>query len=200
MDDFVTKDTPTYKKYAVAYVKVKNGSLKAERDKVQKVLGDKKGLNYNVQSVEDTQKFLLDIVKYMTIGVSIFSIIALVASVFGIVNTQYISVLERTREIGLMKSLGMRGRDILSLFSIEATWIGLLGGVLGSLLAVGLTYILNPVLNKSLSLDKGNELLVNKPLQLIVLVAILMLIATAAGLLPAIKAAKLDPIEALRTE
>ena len=65
-------------------------------------------------------------------------ILALIASVFGIINTQYISVLERTQQIGLMKALGMRGKHVAKLFRYEAASIGLLGGVIGAALALKL--------------------------------------------------------------
>jgi len=130
----------------------------------------------------------------------VFGFITLIASVFGIVNTQYISVLERTREIGLMKALGMRRKDISRLFIIEAVWIGFLGGIIGSLTALGIGILANPSLSDVIGFDKGTYILIFKPLQIVILIFVLMFIAMIAGLLPARKAAKLDPIEALRTE
>ena len=99
-----------------------------------------------------------------------------------------------------MKALGMRRRDIGWLFRIEAAWIGFLGGVLGSALAFVVGSALNPWLNHLLDLGKGNYLLIFTLTPIVGLVIILMLIAILAGWLPARKAAKLDPIEALRTE
>jgi len=130
----------------------------------------------------------------------VFGLITVVASVFGVVNTQYISVLERTREIGLTKALGMPSRGVSRLFMIEATWIGFLGGLLGVLAGLALGLAVNPWITSKLDLGAGNSLLIFQPLQLILLILALMLVATIAGLLPARKAAKLDPIEALRTE
>jgi len=132
--------------------------------------------------------------------VMVFGFITLIASVFGIVNTQYISVLERTREIGLMKALGMRRKDISRLFIIEAVWIGFLGGIIGSVVAFCLGVLANPALSDLIGFDKGTYILIFKPVQMLILVVSLMFIAMIAGLLPARKAAKLDPIEALRTE
>jgi putative ABC transport system permease protein len=128
-----------------------------------------------------------------------FGVITLIASFFGVVNTQYISVLERTREIGLMKALGMSRRSVSLLFIIEATWIGFLGALLGSVLAVVAGSLLNPWISRKLSFG-GEHLLIFKPSQIILLIAFLMLITTVAGLLPARKASRLDPIEALRTD
>jgi putative ABC transport system permease protein len=99
-----------------------------------------------------------------------------------------------------MKALGMRKKDIGRLFRFEAAWIGFLGGVIGSLLAFLLGTLMNPWITKKLDLGQGNNLLIYKPAQVIILIAVLMVVATVAGLLPARKAAKLDPIEALRTE
>ncbi len=154
---------------------------------------------YAAVTAKDAQDFLYQIINVLQIIILVFGFITLVASFFGVVNTQYISVLERTREIGLMKALGMSKRAVSRLFIIEATWIGFLGALLGSVIAVLAGQALNPVITDKLNFGT-QDLLVFQPLQIIGLIAFLMLVTTLAGLLPARKAAKLDPIEALRTE
>ena len=98
-----------------------------------------------------------------------------------------------------MKALGMRKRDITQLFRLEAALIGFLGGILGSGLAVILGYALNPWIAKKLGLG-SDPLLIFNFWQIAVLIIALMIVATLAGLLPARKASRLNPIEALRTE
>lgn len=195
--EFTTKGTPDYDKFLYAYARIKDGKDQSNIDDAEKVLTAD---GYYTQSVKDIQKSLLQIVNTLQIVVMVFGLITLVASVFGIVNTQYISVLERTREIGLMKALGMRKKDISRLFIIEAVWIGFLGGLIGAAVALGLGVLINPWLSDLIGFDKGTYILIFKPIQILLLVLGLMFIAMIAGLLPARKAAKLDPIEALRTE
>lgn len=193
--EYTSKDTSGYGKYIYAYVRIRNGQDQKAMDEARDDLG-KKG--YYVIGTREIQKSVTQIVDTLQIVVAVFGFITLIASIFGIVNTQYISVLERTREIGLMKALGMRNRDVRRLFMLEAGWIGLLGGILGALIAFVVGTLMNPWISKKL--DLGNDLLTFRIEQVVMLLLVLCFVAIMAGYLPARKAAKLDPIEALRTE
>ncbi len=195
--DYTAAGTSDYNKFIYVSVGIKDGTDDAKLLAAQK---DLKAKGYYLQSSKDIQKAITQFVDILTIMVGVFGMITVIASVFGIVNTQYISVLERTREIGLMKALGLSRGKISQLFMLEATWIGFLGGLIGSVLGIVTGLLVNPFLTDKLDLGEGNNLLIFRPVQLVLLVVALMLVATVAGLFPSRKAAKLDPIEALRTE
>ena len=158
---------------------------------------------YQVSTFADDKATVQTAINVMAAGLAGFGFLTLLASAFGIINTQYISVLERTSQIGLMKSLGMRKSDVSKLFRYEAALIGLFGGIIGIVVAYGITF-LNPVISNALKLQKTSgvdtNLLQPDLFAWILLVVGLMLLSVISGLLPARKAAKMNPIEALRTE
>ena len=178
--------------YSTALVSVDDEkNIDAVKDEISK--------DYSAYSIQDVRKTLLTMVNAAQAALAGFGGLALLASVFGIINTMYISVLERTSQIGLMKALGMSGRDIGKLFRYEAAWVGLLGGLIGVGLA-SLVTLLNPVIASALKLSAGTNLLVINLLHIGLLVIGLVAMAVISGWLPSRKATKLDPIEALRTE
>ncbi|OGL21554.1 hypothetical protein A2707_05975 [Candidatus Saccharibacteria bacterium RIFCSPHIGHO2_01_FULL_45_15] len=168
--------------------------------KVQDIKTAINSQGYEAQTAEDLMGFIFQFINVLQ-GILIgFGALAVLTSIFGIINTQYISVLERTQQIGLMKALGMRRRDVGRLFKFEAAWIGFLGGALGSGLAFIAGTAANPWIRDTLNLGDDTNLLIFEPWSFVAVIVGLMLVSIGAGILPARKAARLDPIEALRTE
>ncbi len=194
MYDFNTKGLPGHGSYMAAFV---HANPSADVDVIKKALTDK---GYDAQTAKDIMSTLFNFIGVLQGILLGFGALAVLTAVFGIINTQYISVLERTQQIGLMKALGMRRRDVGRLFKFEAAWIGFLGGAIGSMVAAIGGTIANPYIDKALNLEAGTNLLIFTPLSFVIVIGGLMLIAVVAGILPSRKAAKLDPIEALRTE
>ena len=173
-------------------------------DEIKKdILALNGGSYYDVSTFADEKAIVQAGINAISAGLAGFGFLTLLAAVFGIINTQYISVLERTSQIGLMKSLGMRKSDVSKLFRYEAALIGLIGGIIGIVVAYGITF-LNPVIKNALKLQNtagvDTNLLQPHWLAWILLVIVLMIISILSGYLPARKAAKMNPIEALRTE
>ncbi len=126
--------------------------------------------------------------------------IALIIAALGIINTMLMSILERTREIGVMKAVGGSENEIKFIFFVEAACIGLVGAIFGLMLGWLVTRIANQVMNTMVLPDNQGPIdLFYFPLWLILgAVGFSVVVSLAAGLYPAIRAARIDPVRALR--
>ncbi|MGM0123276.1 hypothetical protein IGI37_000642 [Enterococcus sp. AZ194] len=184
--------------YYVVTLTMKKDISKAELSDLKKSLEDK---GYLAQTVEDQIGMIRQVINAITGVLTMFGAIALLAASFGIINTLYMSVQDRTREIGLMKAMGMSSGKIFLMFSTEAILIGFWGSVLGILGAVGAGSLINNIAATSF-LDglTGFSLVQFSVPSVLMIMGIIMFIAFLAGTLPANRASRLDPINALRYE
>ncbi len=156
---------------------------------------------YTGTTVADQLGMFKTVIDGIVLVLNAFAVIALLAASFGIVNTLFMSVQERTREIGLMKAMGMGNGRVFSLFSIEAAFIGFLGSAIGVAVAMVAGAGLSGILSRSLLSNlPGLTLIAFDPLSILVIILVVMAIAFLAGTLPAARAARADPVESLRYE
>jgi len=162
---------------------------------------DLKNAGFTGMTVADRLGSLLTVVNGIVGVLDAFAVIALIAAGFGIVNTLLMSVQERTREIGLMKAMGMGSGRVFALFSLEAVFIGFLGSAIGALAAIGVGTLISNRLSATLLSDlPGLHLLQFSVGSVTTIVLVVMAISFLAGTLPARRASRQDPIEALRYE
>ena len=137
---------------------------------------------------------IMDAVTYVLIA---FSSISLIVSCIMIAIITYISVLERTKEIGILRALGARKKDIKRVFNAETFLVGVFSGLLGIVIAEILTFPTNQIIENLSELPNVAQL---NPIHAIILILVSVTLTVIGGLIPASIASKKDPVEALRTE
>lgn len=171
------------------------------KEKLAQIKQELTNMGYSSISEDDYISSIKLFFNAITVILTIFGVIALITASIGIVNTLLMSVQERTREIGLMKAMGLSSGRIFALFSLEAVSLGFWGGMLAAGLAVVIKQTVNPWAGRNfLSGLPGFNLIELNPLYVGAIVAIVMAVAFLAGTLPAKRATKQDPIQALRYE
>ncbi|MHC6729805.1 ABC transporter permease [Segatella copri] len=147
--------------------------------------------DFNIRSQEEISSMMNSTMSTITILLGSVAGISLLVGGIGIMNIMYVSVTERTREIGLRMSVGARGIDILNQFLIEAILLSVTGGIIGVILGVSLSLSLNAFLHIATQIE---------PWSIIMSFAVCTFTGVFFGWYPAKKAARLDPIEAIRYE
>ncbi len=178
------------KGYITAYLDAWNDAHSSEEEKAKQV-------NYNDMAAL-LASMLSEMIRILTIALTAFSSVSLVVSSFMIGIITYVSVVERTKEIGILRSLGARKKDISRVFNAEAVIIGFTAGLIGVIVTYILSIPINLIINWKVGMAINICLL--HPLAAIAMVALSMFLTFIAGLIPSRLAAKRDPVIALRTD
>lgn len=184
------------KLYSNMVVRVsKSKQVSAVEDQIKK-------LGFNAFSIVDASKNLTLAFTFLDLFLGIFGSLALAVASLGIVNTLVMAILERRREIGIMKALGASDGDVKRIFFVEAGTMGVLGGAMGG----GLGWLIGRAINFGTNIYmRSHELKPQDfwyvPMWLVISALVFsLLVSLFAGLYPASRAARLDPVEALRHE
>jgi putative ABC transport system permease protein len=154
--------------------------------------------DFSVSSRKEMQATRAATMSSMNAFLLAIAAVSLVVGAVGIANTMFTSVLEKTKEIGIMKAIGARNADILKIFLFNAAFIGLVGGIIGIVFGILLSGFLPALMGGALPFSRGGTFVSLNSILLAIGVSVL--VGIAAGSIPAYQASKLKPVDALRYE
>ena len=159
--------------------------------------------DFSVTNSQATQARLASVTSTLTIFLGAIAAVSLIVGAVGIANTMFTSVLEKTKEIGIMKAIGAKNRDIMAIFLLNAGLVGFVGGLIGIAFGAAIAYVL-PQIGASVGVNlpgTRGSLKTLIPLNLLIAaIVISVVIGLIAGAIPAYRASKLRPVDALRYE
>lgn len=158
-----------------------------------------KDQDFSVTSMASVQEQISATIGSMTFFLGLIAAISLLVGTVGIANTMFTSVLEKTKEIGIMKAIGAKNKDIMTIFLINSGLIGFVGGATGVLLGIFLSSLLPLFLTHMGGAASVSSIVVSPELMIIALVGSVG-VGILAGSIPAYQASKLKPVDALRYE
>lgn len=190
------RDQPAERNYDSLTVRVSGATKVKDAEAAIKRMG------FAAYSVLDASQTLQQVFDVFDIFLLIFGSLALVVASLGVINTLVMAILERRREIGILKALGAADRDVSRLFFIEAGAMGLLGGILGTAMGWLISRAINFGTDVYLARRSLPPIAVSAVPWWMVGLAILfsIIVSLVAGMYPASRAARLDPVQALRYE
>lgn len=182
-------------------VKVKNkGLVPKAKEEIEKVMRDRRDVkkgqeDFQVSTPESSLETVNNILSGIQAFIVIIASISIIVGTIGIANTMTTSVIERKREIGIMKAIGARNKNIFYQFLVEAGLLGMIGGIIGIILGVGIGYLGTNAINNFIGVTTKPEINIY-----LIVFALLgsFLIGAVSGIVPAMQAARQNPVEAIR--
>ena len=153
--------------------------------------------DFSVSSNKQTQEMIAEFMSSMTMFLTAIAGVSLLVGAVGIANTMFTSVLEKTKEIGIMKAIGAKNKDIMTIFLFNAGLIGLVGGVIDVIFGIILSSLM-PIMMSGMG-RLGSETVVSIN-SIILSLSVSIIIGMIAGVIPAYQGSKLKPVDALRYE
>ena len=159
-----------------------------------------KNIDFSVTSPVSIQERISSTISSLSIFLAAIAAISLLVGAIGISNTMFTSVLEKTKEIGILKAIGAKNRDILGIFLLKSGMLGLVGGFGGVLIGILGSLIIGQIGGLSIGLGRGGATSYISPWLIVGSFIVSMFIGMVAGVIPAYRASRLKPVDALRYE